>query len=346
MPTIGSQVLVRILPRTRYDFGNLREVVIQIPVAQHIDVLGFEHATLQVRVYRGTLPAKSSLRVHLADDGFSADDSTAVFLQTMSAQDKEIGTLHLGERTVFPFYQSVSTAIPGVLGRLMAVVISFAGGPEGGPSVELSMDLVLSGGSVGAKIHQPSTYLGYAHEPIEPVEPFERLTPVPSDQGGTREERLATVLSTAIREALGRGDVNVATRGGGYPRFGNVNVGIDATGQRPDVAEGKLATVLSTAVREALLRGDLNVETPDGGYARFGNVNVGLEGAVQDPDIGEERLATILSGAVREALRRGDLDVATPDGGYARFGNVNVGMGRNEQQADVQQRPPGAEPKR
>jgi hypothetical protein len=36
---------VRILPRTRYDLTALRDATIQIPVAQHIDILGFEAAS-------------------------------------------------------------------------------------------------------------------------------------------------------------------------------------------------------------------------------------------------------------------------------------------------------------
>lgn len=333
MPTIGSQGLVRILPRTRYDLSALRDAAIQIPAAQHIDILGFERATLQVRVYCGNLPSKSSLQIQIADDGFSADDSAGVFLQTRSVGGAEIASLHIPDGTVFPFYQSLSTAIPGVLGRMMAVIMSFTGGSEGGPMIELSMDLVLTGGSVGAKIHQPSTYLGYAHEPVEQEESFEQLIPEPHAAGGISEERLAKILSSAIRRGLPLGRPDVAAPDG-YARFGNVDVGIEDSGLRPDVGEEKLATVLSSAIRDALVRGDLNLETPDGGYARFGNVNVGIDGTVPRPDVSEKRLSAILAGAIREALRRGDLDVATADGGYARFGNVNVGLGANVEQPD------------
>ena len=333
MATIASQALVRILPRTRYDLGELRDGVLRLPVAQHIDVVGFERATLQVRVYAGTLPAGSSLQVLLADDGFDPNDPATVPLQTSTPDGGDIGALSIPEGTMFPFYQSISTAVPGVLGRFLAVVLAFTGGAEGGPAVELGLDLVLTGGSVGGKIHQPSTYLGYAAEPVEafePVEPIEALTS--DDDAGSSEsflagsvvEGLVTRLSATVREALARGGLDVAAPDGGYPRFGNVNVGI--TDDRPEEGETKLTTLLSRAIREALARGGLDVAAPDGGYPRFGNVNVGIDDPGSRPDVGETRLASVLSSAIRDALARGGLDVATPDGGYARFGNVNVGV--------------------
>jgi|Tabmets5t2r1_1033131.scaffolds.fasta_scaffold15626_2 hypothetical protein len=222
MATIGSQALLRILPYTHYDFGPLSDAAIEIPIAQHIDVLGYQHAALQVRINAGSFPAGSSLRIHLADDGFNPDDPTTNFLQkTVSGQ--EIGTLSVTDRTMFPFYQSMSTAIPGAFGRMMGITASFTGGAEGGPSVVMGMDLLLTGGSVGTTIHQPSTYLGYAYEPVETEEAFETVTfergqPVPF--GPELITRLVTVI----------GDVFKSARlPPGYPRFRNVDVA-----RRPD----------------------------------------------------------------------------------------------------------------
>ena len=333
MATIASQALVRLLPRTRYDLGELRDGVLRLPVAQHVDVVGFERATLQVRVYAGTLPAGSSLQVLLADDGFDPNDPATVPFQTSRPDGDEIGALTVPEGTMFPFYQSVSTVVPGVLGRFLAVVLAVTGGPEGGPVVELGLDLVLTGGSVGGKIHQPSTYLGYAAEPVEafePVEPIEPLTAA-ADAGssepflaGSAIEGLVARLSSTVRDALAKGALDLAKPDGGYPRFGNVNVGIDD--DRPDAPDTKVTTLLSNAIREALALGGLDLAKPDGGYPRFGNVNVGVTDPGSRPDVGEARLATVLSSAIRDALARGGLDLATPDGGYARFGNVNVGV--------------------
>jgi hypothetical protein len=283
MPTMGSQALVRILPRTHYDFSGLRDGVVRIPIAQHIDVLGYQRATLQVRLYSGALPAQSSLRIQLADDGFSHDDPANAFLQTMTAEGQEIGTLEIAERTVFPFYQSISTAVPGVFGRLMAVLVSFSGGTGGGPSVVMSMDLVLTGGSVGTTIHQPSTYLGYAHDHVEPIEQHEHLPFDSVDHAGAE----TTALSESIREALLRGNLDMDTPDGGYARFGNVNVGIGGKvfDQREIVRAGGLPSRLAVAIRDALVRGHLDVRTPDGGYARFGNVNIGIGGKVPRPEL-------------------------------------------------------------
>jgi hypothetical protein len=261
MATIGSQALLRIIPRTRFDLSQLRGATVQIPVAQHVDVLGFERAAVQVRIYRGILPAKSSLDIQIADDGFGGEGFSETFLQTQNSNGDDIGKLHIPDSAIFPFYQSIPIAIPGVIGRMMAVLLSFTGGPEAGPTVELSVDLVLTGGSVGAKVYQPSTYLGYAHETVEPVEAFDPLTSQPTASGDLSEARLAQLLSDAIRKAIaGSRPVFDPPDGGTYARFGNVNVGIADPGRRPDVGEEKLAAVLSSAVQEALLR-ELSIST-------------------------------------------------------------------------------------
>jgi hypothetical protein len=220
MATIGSQALLRILPYTTYDFGPLSDAEIEIPIAQHIDVLGYEHATLQVRISSGSFPAGSSLRINLADDGFNPDDPKTSFLQKI-VDGQEIGRLEVTDQTVFPFYQSRSTAIPGTFGRLMGITASFAGGTEGGPSVVMGMDLLLTGGSVGTTIYQPSTYLGYAHEPVETEEQFERLN-LEQAQPTLFEPGLLTNLVTAIRDVF-QSERRLPP---GYPRFGNVNVAI------------------------------------------------------------------------------------------------------------------------
>ena len=216
MATIGSQALLRVLPSTHYDFGPLTGATVELPIAQHIAVLGYEHATLQVRIRSGSFPPGSSLRIDLADDGFDPEDPGTNFLRT-SVDGEPLGGLEITEKTAFPFYQSVGSRVPERFGRMMGVTASFTGGAEGGPSVVLSLDLVLSGGSVGATIQQPSTYLGYAHEPVETEEPFERLT---FDQP-VFEPGLINRLVTAIRDVFGRAKLPP-----GYPRFGNVNVAI------------------------------------------------------------------------------------------------------------------------
>ena len=225
MPTIGSQALLRVLPYARYDLAPLTGATVEIPVAQHIDVLGYEHVTVQVRIRSGTLPPGSSIHIRLADDGFNPDDPAADFVRT-SAEGRDIGVLEVPEGTVFPFYQSVSAPVRGSFGRFMAITASFTGGAEGGPSVVLSMDLVLTGGAVGAGIQQPSTYLGYAHEPLELEEPVEQVIFEPPRSGGFPSD-LAGRLMSAIRILLDRTLVPP-----GYPRFGNVNVAVQGDRER------------------------------------------------------------------------------------------------------------------
>jgi hypothetical protein len=199
----------------------------------------------------------------------------------------------------------------------------------------MSLDLVLTGGSVGSTIHQPSTYLGYAHDRVEPLEKLERLSFEQPDRPPAtgivgHEDDLVTRLVKAFREALLKTHGNVAIPEGGYQRFGNVNVGV--AGQlleeleQPVGREETLAAQLSDAIRDVVLRDNLNLDTPDGGYGRFGNVNVGIGARPFEQRIREDGLTRKLYAAIRDALGRGNLDVATPDGGYARFGNVNIGI--------------------
>ena len=215
MPSLGSQSLVRILPTTRYDFSALRGGAIMFPVAQRIDVLGFEVAALQLRVLSGQLPPGAAMKVFLADDGYDPDVPDAPLFQTQSPVHEDIASTELTSATVLPFYQTLSTTIPGKLGRMMAVLVSFEGGEEGGPSVALSMDVLLTGRLVGTNVQQSAAFRGYAQEVSEEPERFDRLEPTLS---GTLNEDLVSRLAEVISEALQR------KLPPGYPRFSNVNV--------------------------------------------------------------------------------------------------------------------------
>jgi hypothetical protein len=232
MPTIGSQALLRVLPRTHYDFRPLKKGTVVVPIAQRIDVLGYDRVTLQVRVHGGEFPKKSALVFQFADDGFTADDPNSAFLQTKTASGDDIGSLRIADGATLPFYQSMSVAIGGRIGRMLAITMSATGEAEGAPSALVSLDLVLTGGHVGTSIHQPSSYLGYALETTERVEAFEQVAPGVADPA---VERVAAALLQALRPRARNpyprfGNVNVgispdrADDDGGYPRFSNVNV--------------------------------------------------------------------------------------------------------------------------
>jgi hypothetical protein len=285
MAIIGSQALIRIIPRTTYDLSALTGGLIRLPVAQHIDVLGYARASLQVRVYRGRIPSGASVAVQLADDGSDPADPSVTFLQTTTSAGADIGSVTLNKQTAFPFYQSIFADVPASISRLAAVLLSIKGGAEAGPVLDIGLDLVLSGGSVGATVSQPSTYLGYAHEPVERLETF---APVGDDEPGSSGRGIAgdEDFQRRVADAV-RGVLRTARDEGGYPRFGNVNVAIARPVER--VAEPELLDI----ARALILRGGLDLETPDGGYARFGNVNVGIgrqrrvaeleEGGPQEP---------------------------------------------------------------
>jgi hypothetical protein len=218
MPTIGSQAILRVLPRTHYDFRAVKFGTIMLPVAQHIDVLGYDRVALQVRVHSGQFPKMAALQFQFADDGFSAEDAASEFLQTKAATGEDIGSLRIDDRTALPFYQAMSVGIGGKIGRMLAITLSATGDAEGGPAATVSLDLILSGGHVGTSIHQPSAYLGYALENGDRADMFEPLLPRESEP---LDDAMIDRVAAAVRDAL-RGQKSASP----YPRFGNVNVGI------------------------------------------------------------------------------------------------------------------------
>jgi hypothetical protein len=273
MAILASQSLLRIIPRTTYNLSELIRGTIGVPVAQHIDVLGYSRAALQVRVYRGTIPNGASVTVQLADDGFDPSEPGPTLLRTTTTDGKDIGSVKLDEGTAFPFYQSILVEVPAAISRMAAVVLSFVGGAEAGPLIEVGLDLVLTGGAVGSTVSQPSTYLGYASEPVERLESFSPIGDGESQVGTsppTTDEDFLTRVAQAVRSVLGASGDAVAKLPPGYPRFGNVNVAI----ARP--VEQVRSPELVDVVRALILRGGLDLTMPDGGYARFGNVNVGI----------------------------------------------------------------------
>jgi hypothetical protein len=252
MPTIGSQALLRVLPRTHYDFRALKKGTVVVPLAQRIDVLGYDRVTLQVRVHGGEFPKHSALVFRFADDGFTPDDPGSSFLQTKTASGDDIGSLRVGDGVTLPFYQAMSVAIGGRIGRMLAITMSATGEADGAPAALISLDLVLSGGHVGTNIHQPSSYLGYALETTERIEAFEQLAPAASAIADPGIERIAAAIAQALKPRRPNpyprfNNVNVglapgaqrADDGGGYPRFSNVNVAMNVEGEGEGEGEGE-----------------------------------------------------------------------------------------------------------
>ncbi len=247
MSSLSSQSLIRLLPTTRYDFSALRGGPITIPVAQRLDVLGYDTAALQLRVLSGRLSPGSTVKVLLADDGHDPDVPDVPLLQTQSPTGEDIASIELTSATVLPFYQTLATTIPGKVGRMMAVLVSFTGGDEGAPSVVLSMDLLLTGRLVGTNVQQPATFRGYAAERGEEPEPFERLAPeLTAPVGDDIVERLAEVLTRRPSKR-------------GYPRFSNVNVALMGSGADFDVEDqgaGRRGSVVERLADEQRDRDD------------------------------------------------------------------------------------------
>jgi hypothetical protein len=217
MPTIGSQAILRVLPRTHYDFRALKNGSVVLPIAQHIDVLGYDRVTLQVRVHSGLFPNMAALQFQFADDGFSSEDPTSAFLQTKTAMGEDICSLRIDHRAVFPFYQAMSIEVGGKIGRMLAITLSAAAEAGGGPAATISLDLVLSGGHVGTTIRQPSAYLGYALDSSDTVEAFQPL--LPGEVGSLNESTIGRIAA-AIKRALASQEPSP------YTRFSNVDVGI------------------------------------------------------------------------------------------------------------------------
>jgi hypothetical protein len=222
MPSLGSQSLVRLLPTTRYDFSALRSGSITLPLVQRVDVLGYDVAALQLRVLSGELPPGSTMTVLIADDGYDPEAPDAPFMQTQSQLGEDLASVQISSNTVFPFYQTVATTIPGKLGRMMAVLVSFNASESGGPCVSLSMDLLLSGRVVGRNVQQPATFRGYVEDPTEELEFYTRMESAPAAPLGDEViNRVINAIGSALRGVVAAEE---------YPRFGNVNVAISRFG--------------------------------------------------------------------------------------------------------------------
>jgi hypothetical protein len=143
---MSQLISVGIIPRTTYDFRELREGTVKVPIAQRIDVSGATALTLELWVYEAQFGAKSSLTLRAANDGYTPENPDSSILQTRNAKGDDISVFVIDSQTELPLYQTIS--IPGEnIARCLALILEATGGPKGGPQVSLSIDLLLRGAS-------------------------------------------------------------------------------------------------------------------------------------------------------------------------------------------------------
>jgi hypothetical protein len=135
---------VGIVPRTTYDFRELRSGTVKVPIAQQIDVAGATGLALELWVDEAAICAEASVTLRAANDGYSPETQGSSVLQTRTAQGKEICMFTIDSNTSLPLYQLIR--IPAEeIGRCLAVILEARGGPDGGPHLSLAIDLLLRG---------------------------------------------------------------------------------------------------------------------------------------------------------------------------------------------------------
>lgn len=143
---------VGVLPRTAYDFSELRNGAVYVPIAQGIDVEGAPSLSLEVRVHEATIGTGSAVTLRVAADSSSMDTVDPPILQTKTAKGEDIAAFVIDSKTVTPLYQIVRISADEI-GACLAMILEARGGVEGGPKLSLSIDLLLRG---GREDHEPA----------------------------------------------------------------------------------------------------------------------------------------------------------------------------------------------
>ncbi len=169
MPTVYSGIVLRLLPKTAFDFSKITAGNSQtLTLAQHIDVAPFTEATFILRAHAVSIAGGATIDFNVLIDGFDFDDPGVTgFLQPNNAGGGAIAQLNMTNATTAPFFANLS--VPSNYGRFLALQLSgvVPGGGVGG-TCTISVDLSLKGGDPTARAFVPNSFLGYAMEAPRP----------------------------------------------------------------------------------------------------------------------------------------------------------------------------------
>jgi hypothetical protein len=167
MSTINSGIVLRLLPKTAYDFSKITAGVGNsqiITLAQHIDVAPFTEAVFIVRAHTLSLAGAATITFSVVIDGYEfGDPGVTGFLQPNNPAGAPLGQVQMTSGTVFPFFQNL--AVPTNFGRFVAIQLTGAV-PMGavGGTCAISVDLSLKGGDATMRAFVPNTFQGYRLE--------------------------------------------------------------------------------------------------------------------------------------------------------------------------------------
>ena len=163
MSTINSGMVMRLLPRTVFDFtlhtnagGSIR-----FPIAQHIDVSVFQEAVFIIRLHSGTVcNVANGFTFNVLYDGYDFDDPATVFSQiNLPGGASPIGNLQVGTPATVPFVQHIPVGTN--FGRFLMLQLQVIGVAGGTGTLITSVDLALKGGDPNDMAISPNTFRGY-----------------------------------------------------------------------------------------------------------------------------------------------------------------------------------------
>ena len=165
MSTVNSGLVLRLLPKTSYDFSKIiagagnNQV---LTLAQHIDVAFFAEATFIIRAHAVSIAGAASIVFGVVFDGYEfGDPGVTGFLQPNVPAGGPIAQLTMNSSTTGPFFNNL--AVPVNFARFLAIQLT-GNVPVGavGGTCTISVDLSLKGGDPSGRIAAPNTFLGYA----------------------------------------------------------------------------------------------------------------------------------------------------------------------------------------
>jgi hypothetical protein len=133
---------VGIVPRGFFDFSELRNGTVRVPIAQWVDVAGASSLALEVRVFDATIAGKASVTLRVAADSSSPETDGPSILQTKTAKGEDIATFVIDSKAVMPLYQIVKIPADEV-GLCLAVILEARGAESAGPKLSLSIDVLI-----------------------------------------------------------------------------------------------------------------------------------------------------------------------------------------------------------
>jgi hypothetical protein len=153
MASINSGLIIRVLPRTAFDFANIQAGTFSLPLVQKIAAGSFTEATWMIRLHAVNVGAMALLTFTSILEGYDFGDPGMIFFQSGP-------TLNVNPGATAPFYNVL--AAPTGTGRLLRLDLTAT---QPNPAVPLnatiSVDLSLKGGDGSAYAMAPNEFGGY-----------------------------------------------------------------------------------------------------------------------------------------------------------------------------------------